>query len=300
MQGEVVGGERRELHRVLQQARSGREAGARQVRRARVVLADRVEDRVVGAAGSIRDEEELVRRRESDVAPRVREELRELCLHRADTDGRRHQPGEERLGPIAGGRVIGPDDLGKRPKLLERVPLGDALRAERDVHRLAPLPERPRDAGGRTRVDGAAQHDERVGEDVVGQLVHDAVEDPHRRVEELVDGCADDDDHRIDLPEHERIVGQRKAAGGDDLGKELVRASLTKRHPAASDARQRVTVRVEHRDSESGRREGQAQWQTHVARAAEDDDVVRRGCRSGTMPDHRVTPTGRTRARTAR
>ena len=77
---EVVARERGQLHRVLEQARTGGEARARQVRGARVVLADRAQDVGVVHAGLVGDHEELVRDRELHVAPRVREELGELGL----------------------------------------------------------------------------------------------------------------------------------------------------------------------------------------------------------------------------
>ena len=83
---EVVGGERRQLHRVLEQARTGGEAGAGQVGGARVVLADRAQDVRVVDAGLVGDHEELVRDGELHVAPRVREQLRELGFLRRRAD----------------------------------------------------------------------------------------------------------------------------------------------------------------------------------------------------------------------
>ena len=92
---EVVGGERRELHRVLEQARAGGEARARQVRRARVVLADGAQDVRVVDAGLVGDHEELVGDGELHVAPGVGEELGELGLLGRRPDGLRGEPAEE-------------------------------------------------------------------------------------------------------------------------------------------------------------------------------------------------------------
>ena len=130
---EVVGRERGELHRVLEQARAGGEARAGQVGGARVVVADRVEDVRVVDAGLVGDHEELVRDGELHVAPRVREQLRELGLLGRRPDRLRRRAAEQRLGPLAGARRVGADDLGQRPELLEGVALGDPLRAEREV-----------------------------------------------------------------------------------------------------------------------------------------------------------------------
>ena len=47
---------------------------------------------------------------------------------------------EQRLGALGGAVVIGADDLGQRVELLQRMALGDPLRAERDVDVAAGLP----------------------------------------------------------------------------------------------------------------------------------------------------------------
>ena len=70
---EVVRREGGQLHRVLQQTRSGGKAGTWQVRSTRIVLADRVEDTVVVEAGAVDDLKKLVGDRELHVPPRVRE-----------------------------------------------------------------------------------------------------------------------------------------------------------------------------------------------------------------------------------
>ena len=85
---EVVARERGQLHRVLEQARTGGEARPGQVGGPRVVLADRAQDVGVVHAGLVGDHEELVRDGELHVAPRVREQLRELGLLRGRPDGR--------------------------------------------------------------------------------------------------------------------------------------------------------------------------------------------------------------------
>ena len=135
-QREVVRRERRQLHRVLEQARAGGEARAGQVRGARVVLADRAQDVRVVHARLVRDGEELVRDGELHVAPGVGEQLGELrllgCVVRIVFDVRWRNSASAR-SPATG--IVRADDLGQRAQLLEGVALGDPLRAERDVHR---------------------------------------------------------------------------------------------------------------------------------------------------------------------
>ena len=53
------------------------------------------------------------------------------------------EAGEQRRRPVADGRVVGADDLGQRAELLERVALGDPLRAEGDVDAAAAVGEAP-------------------------------------------------------------------------------------------------------------------------------------------------------------
>ena len=79
-EGEVVVVERGELHRVLEQARPGGEAGARHVGGPRVVLGQALADALEVEPAVVGHHVELVGGRELDVAPHVGEELRELGL----------------------------------------------------------------------------------------------------------------------------------------------------------------------------------------------------------------------------
>ena len=137
-----------ELHRVLEQARTGGEARTRQVGRARVVLADRAQDVRVVDAGAVGDREELVRDRELHVAPGVGEQLRQLGFLGRRPDRLAGELPEQRGRAFGGAVVVRADDLRQRVELLERVALGDPLRAERHVD---PAAARRRDAGRRSR-----------------------------------------------------------------------------------------------------------------------------------------------------
>ena len=107
---------------------------------------------------------------------------------RRRADRLRGEPAEQRLGAVAGrAGVSAPTIWGRRVELLERVALGDPLRAERDVDAAAALREGCGDVRGRARVDGAAQDDEGAVAEVRRDLVDRPLEDAHRRAEELVD-----------------------------------------------------------------------------------------------------------------
>jgi hypothetical protein len=95
--------------------------------------------------------------------------------------------------PVAHGRVVGADDLGQRPELLQGVPLRDPLGAEGDVDVTAPIGEGLGDVGGRPRIYGAAKDHEGTVAQVRGNLFHGPLKEGHRRAEELVHRRPDDD-----------------------------------------------------------------------------------------------------------
>src|SRR5439155_1457334 len=105
--------------------------------------------------------------------------------------------------------------------------LCDPLRAERDVRLNARRAKPPLHRLAGTREDRRAQDDQRAVLHVGCQLVEDLLENPYRRVHELVDRRADDEDHRAGAPEHRRVPGQLEPAGRQQLGQEgLVRAGF--------------------------------------------------------------------------
>ena len=221
--GKWSDGERRELHRVLEQARAGGEAGARQVGGPRVVLAHGAQHVRVVDARLVGDREELVGDGELHVAPGVREQLGELGLLARGPQRLGGQPPEQRLGPVAGGRGVRADDLGQRVQLLERVALGDPLRAEGDVHVLAAVREGGGDVLGRARIDRAAQDDQRAVAELAGDLVDRPLEHAHRRAEELVDRGADDEQDGVGAADDLGVGAELEAAGREDLAQQLRR-----------------------------------------------------------------------------
>ena len=160
---EVVGGEGRQLHRVLEQARAGGEARARQVGGARVVLADRAQDVRVVDAGLVGDHEELVRDRELHVAPGVGEQLGELGFLGRRADGLRgERPEQRRRRGRRRASSSAPMICGSEWSSSSAWP--SAIRSgQKATSTLQPrLGEVLGDVAGRARVDGAAQDDQRA------------------------------------------------------------------------------------------------------------------------------------------
>ena len=104
-------------------------------------------------------------------------------------------------------------------------------------------------------------------------LVDGLLEDRHRRSEELVDRRADDHDQLVGPADHLGVGSQLEPAGRQELAKQLVGAVLEERHLAADDPVERRLVRVVDAHAQPRLGEGQAEGETDVAAAAEDDDV---------------------------
>ena len=270
---EVVAREGGELHRVLEEAGPGGKARPREVGGPGIVAADRVEDVRVIHAGLVGDHEELVGDRELHVAPGVGEELGELGLLGARPDDLAPEPGEESSGAIADRRIVGADDLGQSPELLESVALGDPLRTECHPHLPAAIREGLRDVGSGPGVDRAAEHHERPVAEVRRHALHGLLEQRHRRAQELVHGRPDDDDEDAGPADERRRGRQDQAPSRQNLRQQPVRAVLTERHLAPPDAIQGHLVRVEDTHPETACSEGEAEGQAHVAATAQDDDV---------------------------
>ena len=79
-------------------------------------------------------------------------------------------------------------------------------------------------------IHGAAQDDERTIRDVRRDLVHRPLEHAHGWAQELVHGRADHQDHGVRAGHHRGGRVHLEAAGGEDAGKQLVRAVLQERH----------------------------------------------------------------------
>ena len=270
----MVGRKGGELHRVLQQAWAGGETGSRQIGRAWIVLADRVQDAVVVEPGTADDLEELVGDRKLHVPPGVGQELGQLSLERRGADDRGDAHPLEQLARLGEGRVgVDAHQLRQGAQLLERVSFGDPLRAERDVGIDARGAKAPLHGLAGAGIDSRPQHDERPVLDVRRQLVEDVLEDPHRWVHEFVDGRADDQDHRPGPPEHGGVARKLETSGGQQLGQESVGPSLAEGHASRPDLFDLLLVYIVDADAIAALREREGERQADVPASAHDHQV---------------------------
>ena len=229
-----------------------------------------VEAEVVG------DHEELIRGRELDVAPGVREELRELGLFDVEMDDRRCDGTEERFGALHTRLGAGGHDLRKGPELFERLAFGDPLGAEGHVDVAARRRDQLLDHRGDARVHGAAQDDVLAVAELVEQPLHRAPHELRVGVEVLVDRGAHD--------EHD-VLGFRHRVGVDRGVEEIRRdhplehrvgVALPERHLARAHRVDRVRVEVVERDGDTGIGEHETERESHVAATADDDNISRK------------------------
>ena len=171
------------------------------------------------------DHVELVRDGELDVAPGVGEELRQLGLFGGGADRLGRQVTEQRGGALAAASSSAPTICGSVVQLLDRVPLGDALRAERDVDR-SPGRRRRCHVCGRARVDRAAEDDQRAVAKMRGDWSTARSKIVIDGSEELVHGRADDDHDLAPSGRSCRSSTLKQAPGRRGLAKELIGAGL--------------------------------------------------------------------------
>ena len=112
-EGETVHIEGRDLHRVLEEARPGREPRAGHIGCSRVSVGDRTTDALEVEAAVVGDHEELIGGRELDVPPGVGEELCQLRLLRRELDDVVGEAAEECGGALDGDLVTPRHDLGE-------------------------------------------------------------------------------------------------------------------------------------------------------------------------------------------
>ena len=233
-----------DLHRVLEEAGSRPETGPGHVRRTRVLVRDRVADALEVEAEVIGDHEELIGGRKLDVPPGVGEELGQLRLLRNELDDLRSEDPEELRRPLDRPGLAARDDLRQRAQLLERVALGDALRAEDDVHVHALFRQPLLNHGGDAGIDRAAQHQELTVHQVAGHLVDGAEHRPDVGIEEPVHRGPDDDDDGRGRAERPAVGGGGEFPARQDLGQQLGCPLFPEGHAPAVDRLHRAGVGV--------------------------------------------------------
>ena len=224
------------------------------------------------------DHEELVRDRELHVPPGVGEQLGQLGFLGRRPDRLAGERAEQRGRSLGRAVVVGADDLGQRVELLERVALGDPLRAERDVDGAAALGEVLGDVAGRARdrrccAGRRARPSRRCGaiwSTAFSKIVIDGPRNSSTGVPMTTTRLSVRSIIEPSVPKASRPVGRISA-------QELVGAGLQERHLAGGDPVERGLVGVVDADAQAGLGEGEAQGQADMAAAAEDDDVEIRG-----------------------
>src|SRR5579864_2585828 len=112
-----------------------------------------------------------------------------------------------------------------------------------------------------------------MGPYVRSQLVEDAVEDSDRGVHELVDRCADDENHGFSAVQHCRIGRELEPSGRQNLDQQLIRAGLLERNVSRLHLPDLDLVDVIDSDAVARFGEGQRKRQTDVSAAADDHQV---------------------------
>ena len=270
---EVVVVERGELHRVLEETRARGEARPRQIGRTRVVVRERGADPLVVEIEVVRHHEQLVRGRELDVAPGVREQLRELGFLGLEVHDVVREGVEQLRGALERTVRAGRDDLRELEELDHRLALGDALRAERHVDVEPETRDQALDHGGDARVHGAPQHEQLAVDEARRDLLDRALHRVEIRVEMLVDRRADHD-HDVLGVSHRRRVGRcPQPSGVEDLAQNLVRSRLVEREGAVVHEGDRLRIHVEQRDVETAIGQRQPEREADVPATTHDRGV---------------------------
>src|SRR5262249_7341990 len=193
-EAELVLGKGGELHRVLHQARAGREAGGRNAAGARIVASHRVVDLAVIETCRFCDQIELVRGCELDVAVGVAEQFDEFRLARRYHDQLGGDGGKELRRLLLGRGRRAADDLRRFLQLLYAVPLHHALRAEGNLEITLPVPEIAIEPIGRAGKHRGTQHQELAVGEIRQKPIDAVLHYLADGIEEVVDRRADGDD----------------------------------------------------------------------------------------------------------
>ena len=284
-EAELVLGEGGELHRVLHQARARREARGRNAAGARIVSPHRIVDPAVIETRRLRDQVELVRGRELDVAVGVAEELCEFRLARLHDDQLGGDGGKQLCRRLLGRRRRAADDLRCFLQLAYAVPLHHALRAEGDLEVAGLAPEIAIEPIGRAGKYRRAQHQElAVGEirqQPIDALLHHL---PHR-IEELIDGRADGDDDGARWDDIRRRRCKNEPVALERSPQQFLAAVFDELQTAGPQRLEGFPIDVVDVDAIARLGEGKHERNADVTGAADDGQIggieARRHCRGG-------------------
>ena len=166
------------------------------------------------------------------------------------------------------------DDLGQLEQLHQGLALGDALRAERHVDRLARLAQAPLDDRGDPGIHGAAEDEDLAVAEMVEHLLDRPQDEPRVRVEVLVDRRAHDDHDVLGRRHHGRVVARLEPARGQDFLQQRVGTGLEERHLRGAYPVDRARVAVVEHHRTPGVGQGEPEREPDVAAPAHDHDVL--------------------------
>jgi hypothetical protein len=288
---EVVGRKGRQLHGVFQQARTGGQTRPGQVGCPGIVISNGMKEAVVVDAGAVGDLEELVGNRELRVSPGVGQELGEFCLFRGGPD----ELDVELFEEFGRARIrllgIGADQLWQGAHLLYGVPLGHPFGTGDNVNVLAQTAQSVFHKLRRARINRAPQEQQSAVSKVRAKLIHDAIEEAGRWIQEFVDGSADhhhDDGASID----ERGIGaQQQPPVLERRGEERRSSALTEGHLATANLSHLLEVDVIDADPATDIGEAQRKGKADMPATAHDHQIEVVGSARG-GGDQVITPAG--------
>ena len=286
---ELVARERRELHRVLEEARARSKAGAGYPRGPRIIRLHRPQDRRVVGTSGIGDHVELVGRGEFDVPIGIGEKLRELGFDRLHADHFGRKLGEK-LGRLRlRFRRRSADDLRQGQEFRHAAALHDALGTISDAEPPSLAVEVIRQPIRRARIDRGAQDDQPVIPKMGKQLVDAVLDRGDDGIEEFVNRGPDRHDHGPCRGNVLRPPAKAQCAAGQRAVEERLRVLFDERQLAALQRVERLRVAIVDRDVEAAIGKAQHQRNADVAGPADHGDIAAaRSVFSGAR--HRLTP----------
>jgi hypothetical protein len=271
---ELVIRDRRELQRVLEQARPCGKSCPWQRVHARIFLLDAGHDPRIVAPGGLRHHEELVARGELDVAIRVAEEFGEFCLDRPQRYDAGRDPAENRRGLLLRRRRRSADDLRHSLDLVDGQALDDALRTERHRRVEPAAGQQLLNPIGRARCDRRAQDEELRVLHVRQKLLDAAGHGIPTRILKLVDRRANRDDQSIGRGDVRPGRRSEELSRGERLLQLRLTSLLDEGKSPRHEGPDAVGVEVIDQRPKAAVGEDNGEWRTDVPGAPDDANVV--------------------------
>ena len=168
----IVPGERRKLQGVLQQAGAGRETRPGEAGHAGIIARDGVIDAIEVEPVTLGEHVKLVGNGKIEVSPTVGEELGEFRLGGRQFNNIRRKDGKKLARPAPSLPAQTPPQSGAAAPVPRAPSFGNPLRTKGDVHLPSQRPDPVVNDLGDPRINGAAQHQQRVIGEMIQQIVN--------------------------------------------------------------------------------------------------------------------------------